>query len=754
MKRLFTIALFFCYAILSFTQVPLGFNYQAVLRNAEGQPLVNQNVSIRLTLQNEDGNTQYYSETHSLQTSPQGVVSMAVGSGSGSVGNLDEIPWVAGGIVLQVEVDPSGGEIFSILGTSPLLAVPYALHAYSASHVVSDPMVGEDEPIFVVRNSQNQVVFAVYEGGVRAYVDDTGKQTRGGFAIGGLSDQNKENETEYMRVTPDSARIYLRTTPDKQTRGGFAIGGLSDQNKESSSFIYLTPENYFIGHNSGNAITTGLYNSTLGYESGMNITSGESNSLIGYQCGYNNQGGSGNLFLGYQTGFENTDGNYNSFLGYKAGYSNTDGVNNSFLGSFAGQSNNQGSYNTFVGDSTGYNNISGNSNTFIGTKVGFNNTFGWANLFIGNHAGFSNEGGFENVFIGNYSGYSNVASGMNVAIGVRSGFFSENGWNNVYIGTETGYNNIDGEGNVFIGFQTGMNNLSGTRNIFLGNRAGMNQQGSDKLIIDNTADDSTSTFIWGDLQKDLLRFNNYVGIRSYPGRHTLSVFDPHRSSSIGLISTGDDFNYSQLILEADIGTDTLNYILTHDIDNRFRLIYYNGTDWFPRLGVDALGKLMVGGPWVDATEMLDVDGNARFRFVGSLGPTYDLSLTSNGTLTTSTSDSRLKYDFIPLENALEKILKMKGFTFKWKNNDSENRDVGLIAQDILNVFPEAVFINPKDGYYGINYSRFPALFIEAFKEQQVLINNLNKRVIELEQKNQELLSLKAEIEAIKALIGK
>lgn len=87
-----------------------------------------------------------------------------------------------------------------------------------------------EEPIFLVRNSAGQIVFAVYESGVRMYVDDSSKQSRGGFAVGGLSDQTKEN-VEYFRVTPDSVRINIRQGVAKQTRGGFAVGGLSDQTK-------------------------------------------------------------------------------------------------------------------------------------------------------------------------------------------------------------------------------------------------------------------------------------------------------------------------------------------------------------------------------------------------------------------------------------------------------------------------------------------------------------------------------------------
>ncbi|PKP38952.1 MAG: hypothetical protein CVT98_04045, partial [Bacteroidetes bacterium HGW-Bacteroidetes-15] len=112
---------------------PQGFNYQALVRNVEGQPLTNQTISVRLTLQNAEGTIDYFTETHSTITSPQGVVSLAVGSGTNVSGSLSDIPWEVGGINLKVEVDPVGGTSFSLLGTSSLLAVPYALYALNGN---------------------------------------------------------------------------------------------------------------------------------------------------------------------------------------------------------------------------------------------------------------------------------------------------------------------------------------------------------------------------------------------------------------------------------------------------------------------------------------------------------------------------------------------------------------------------------------------------------------------------------------------
>ena len=79
-----------------YAQVPQGFNYQAVVRNDQGTPLSGQQVSIRISLQDEAGVITHYSETHSVTTSPQGVVSFVVGSGTVQNGTFANIPWAEG----------------------------------------------------------------------------------------------------------------------------------------------------------------------------------------------------------------------------------------------------------------------------------------------------------------------------------------------------------------------------------------------------------------------------------------------------------------------------------------------------------------------------------------------------------------------------------------------------------------------------------------------------------------------------------
>jgi len=108
-----------------------------------------------------------------------------------------------------------------------------------------NPQPAEDEPIFVVRNSDGDMVFAVYEKGVRMYVEDDavsgGKGNKSGFAIGGLTGF-KQNDTEYFRVTPDSVRIFLREPKKKGNKGGFAIGGLTGFKADTVALMFVAPD--------------------------------------------------------------------------------------------------------------------------------------------------------------------------------------------------------------------------------------------------------------------------------------------------------------------------------------------------------------------------------------------------------------------------------------------------------------------------------------------------------------------------------
>lgn len=226
--------------LVGFTQSPQGFTYQAVVRNATGSPIGNKTIGLKITLQDALGFV-YYSETHAPLSNDQGVISVVVGKGTKlGVNTFSEIPWGKGEILIKADIDPNGGSDYTLLGVATnLQSVPYALYA-NPKEILSDPDAANDSPIFEVKNKDGKVVFGVYQGGVRVYVEDTPiKGAKGGFAVGGLSQTKAGESTEYFRITPDSARIYIddSTTP-KGAKGGFAVGGRS-QTKASGTSEYL-----------------------------------------------------------------------------------------------------------------------------------------------------------------------------------------------------------------------------------------------------------------------------------------------------------------------------------------------------------------------------------------------------------------------------------------------------------------------------------------------------------------------------------
>ena len=173
-----------------YSQSPQGFNYQAVVRDAGGQIVKEQAVGLRLTLlQGSETGTPVYSETHQVTTNALGLVSMVVGRGTVESGDFSKIDWENGPYYLKVEADLTGGSNYESLGVSALMSVPYALQAGTVGSLTRLEVQGDDpdsdSALFVVRRKDGQTVFAVYNEGVRIYVDTAGTaQSYGVFLRG------------------------------------------------------------------------------------------------------------------------------------------------------------------------------------------------------------------------------------------------------------------------------------------------------------------------------------------------------------------------------------------------------------------------------------------------------------------------------------------------------------------------------------------------------------------------------------------
>ena len=134
----------------------------------------------------------------------------------------------------------------------------------------------------------------------------------------------------------------------------------------------------------------------------------------------------------------------------------------------------------------------------------------------------------------------------------------------------------------------------------------------------------------------------------------------------------------------------------------------------------------------NASERLDINGNVRIRAVGAGAYSNDLNITSTGVLTTaSSSDETFKYNINPIAYGLETILQLKPVSFQWKKGDEH--DLGFIAQDAVNIIPEAVDTFWDSSLLFRSNTIIPIL-TKAIQEQQALIKALEQRIINLENK--------------------
>lgn len=122
--------------IVAHAQVPNKFNYQAYARNSLGQAIPNANIKLRFSLADgSSGGSIVYSETRSVTTSSIGMFSVVIGSAGAisTTGNLANVNWGNASKYLKVEIDPAGGNNFSVLANSELVSVPYALYAVNGT---------------------------------------------------------------------------------------------------------------------------------------------------------------------------------------------------------------------------------------------------------------------------------------------------------------------------------------------------------------------------------------------------------------------------------------------------------------------------------------------------------------------------------------------------------------------------------------------------------------------------------------------
>jgi Collagen triple helix repeat (20 copies) len=127
LKKIIYTGLFAMLPTLVQAQAPQKINYQGIGRNAAGNALASQNISLQISIL--DGATVVYKEKHGTTTNAYGLFNVPLGAGTVVSGTFNTIAWNTGNKFVKMEIDPAGGSAYTTLGTTELLSVPYALYA-------------------------------------------------------------------------------------------------------------------------------------------------------------------------------------------------------------------------------------------------------------------------------------------------------------------------------------------------------------------------------------------------------------------------------------------------------------------------------------------------------------------------------------------------------------------------------------------------------------------------------------------------
>ncbi len=112
-----------------------GFSYQAILRYPDNSLIQNTEVGILLSIHSGNAvNESLFSEYHIANTNQNGLLTLVVGNGINVTGTFESIDWSINPLFLNIQIDPSGGENYTIEHTTQLLSVPVALYALNAGN--------------------------------------------------------------------------------------------------------------------------------------------------------------------------------------------------------------------------------------------------------------------------------------------------------------------------------------------------------------------------------------------------------------------------------------------------------------------------------------------------------------------------------------------------------------------------------------------------------------------------------------------
>jgi len=519
--------------------------------------------------------------------------------------------------------------------------------------------------------------------------------------------------------------------------GDTSIAGTLDVTGLFSSTNFWTDDDYNTASGAQvlSSNITGRFNTATGYQSLNQNTLGNDNVGVGSKALYDNTTGDRNTATGtsaLENGSDNTDntalgwkalytndtGDDNTAVGSGALYSNTIGVDNTATGSGALFSNTTSSFNVAVGSQALYSNQTYSGLTAVGYQALKNSTTGYYNTALGYQALIANVGGDYNTASGYRALYSNTEGDYNAASGYQALMANTTGSSNTASGFCALYRNTTGNYNVVMGYYA-LGSISGDNegdyNIAIGRQAlYRNTTGNENvavggLTLDSNTTGSNNTAIGDDSLgiNSTGYFNTAVGSDSLDSNST-----GRRNTAIGYMAGEKNTTGSYNIFIGDrAGSGLYSY------KNRNICI---GATASGHSNVD--NRIFIGEQ--DSHEGCNIAG------ISDTNVTTDaVYINSSGRLGINTSSRRFKEDIndMPM-SSVQDLTKLRPVTFAYIEDETKQKQYGLIAEEVIDVYPEIVNLD-KDGLpRSVRYNQFVPILIEGYQKHDAEITGYGEKI--------------------------
>jgi hypothetical protein len=328
-------------------------------------------------------------------------------------------------------------------------------------------------------------------------------------------------------------------------------------------------------------------------------------------------------------------------------------------------------------------------NTAEGQNAFFSLTTGGYNTAVGFCSLRSDIEGSFNTAIGAGALFANTAIN-NTATGAGALLSNTLGINNTATGAFALSSNLNGEGNTADGYRALANNHSGHANTAVGNYA----------LSSNAGGNGNTAVGDGALGNSNSNDNTAVGV-----------------NTLGFLTSGE--GNIAIGFSAGTGVTTASHVIA----------------------IGIAGADVSDTTWV----------NHIYAVTPAGGSTLPVIVSSQGQLGTAPSAARFKEEIKPMESASQSILALKPVTFRYKNDNTNTPQFGLVAEEVAEVNPDLVARDKNGEIYSVRYDAVNAMLLNEFLKEHRKVEELQAaRIAE----RKEIAELKQQLNAQAATIQK